>query len=74
VLVVETDLELNAADPAFDVAKVDALIDGVGMAGASATRVAGRRAAACRARAYGYVNRSLPDGELDGFVDMDCER
>lgn len=27
VLVVETDLELNAADPAFDVAKVDALID-----------------------------------------------
>jgi hypothetical protein len=24
VLVVETDLELNAADPAFDVAKVDA--------------------------------------------------
>jgi hypothetical protein len=27
VLVVETDLELNAADRAFDVAKVDALID-----------------------------------------------
>ena len=27
VLVVETDLELNAADPAFDVAKVDALIE-----------------------------------------------
>lgn len=27
VLVVETDLELNVADPAFDVAKVDALID-----------------------------------------------
>jgi hypothetical protein len=27
VLVVETDLELNAAHPAFDVAKVDALID-----------------------------------------------
>jgi len=27
VLVVETDLELNAANPAFDVAKVDALID-----------------------------------------------
>ncbi|MDO8981270.1 MAG: hypothetical protein Q7V17_18770 [Afipia sp.] len=27
VLVVETDLELNAADPAFNVAKVDALID-----------------------------------------------
>lgn len=27
VLVVETDLELNAAAPAFDVAKVDALID-----------------------------------------------
>ena len=27
VVVVETDLELNAADPAFDVAKVDALID-----------------------------------------------
>ena len=27
VLVVETDLELNAADPAFDVIKVDALID-----------------------------------------------
>jgi hypothetical protein len=27
VLVVETDLELNAADPAFDAAKVDALID-----------------------------------------------
>lgn len=27
VLVVETDLELNAGDPAFDVAKVDALID-----------------------------------------------
>ena len=27
VLIVETDLELNAADPAFDVAKVDALID-----------------------------------------------
>jgi len=27
VLVVETDLELNAADPAFDVTKVDALID-----------------------------------------------
>ena len=27
VLVVETDLELNAADPTFDVAKVDALID-----------------------------------------------
>ena len=27
VLVVETDLELNAADPAFDVVKVDALID-----------------------------------------------
>lgn len=27
VLVVETDLELNAAGPAFDVAKVDALID-----------------------------------------------
>jgi hypothetical protein len=26
-LVVETDLELNAADPAFDVAKVDALIE-----------------------------------------------
>ena len=21
------------------------------------------------AEAYGYVNRSLPDGELDGFVD-----
>lgn len=27
VLVVETDLELNASGPAFDVAKVDALID-----------------------------------------------
>jgi len=27
VLIVETDLELNAADPAFDVAKVDALIE-----------------------------------------------
>jgi hypothetical protein len=27
VLVVETDLELNVADPAFDVVKVDALID-----------------------------------------------
>lgn len=27
VLVVETDLELNAAAPAFDVAKVDALIE-----------------------------------------------
>ena len=27
VLVVETDLELNATDPAFDVAKVDALIE-----------------------------------------------
>jgi hypothetical protein len=27
VLVVETDLELNAADPAFDVAEVDALIE-----------------------------------------------
>jgi hypothetical protein len=27
VLVVETDLELNAGNPAFDVAKVDALID-----------------------------------------------
>jgi hypothetical protein len=27
VLVVETDLELNAANPAFDAAKVDALID-----------------------------------------------
>ena len=27
VLVVETDLELNAAHPAFDAAKVDALID-----------------------------------------------
>jgi hypothetical protein len=27
VLVVETDLELNAGDPAFDVAKVDALIE-----------------------------------------------
>jgi len=27
VLVVETDLELNATAPAFDVAKVDALID-----------------------------------------------
>jgi hypothetical protein len=27
VLVVETDLELNSGDPAFDVAKVDALID-----------------------------------------------
>jgi hypothetical protein len=27
VLVVETDLELNAADPAFDLAKVDALIE-----------------------------------------------
>ena len=21
------------------------------------------------AQAYGYVNRALPDGELDGFVD-----
>jgi hypothetical protein len=27
VLVVETDLELNAGNPAFDVVKVDALID-----------------------------------------------
>jgi hypothetical protein len=27
VLVVETDLELNAADPAFDAGKVDALIE-----------------------------------------------
>lgn len=27
VLIVETDLQLNAADPAFDVAKVDALIE-----------------------------------------------
>jgi hypothetical protein len=27
VLIVETDLELNAADPAFDFAKVDALIE-----------------------------------------------
>ena len=27
VLIVETDLELNAADPAFDAAKVDALIE-----------------------------------------------
>ena len=27
VLIVETDLELNAAHPAFDVAKVDALIE-----------------------------------------------
>ena len=27
VLVVETDLELNAAHPAFDAAKVDALIE-----------------------------------------------
>ena len=27
VLVVETDLELNAANPAFDAGKVDALID-----------------------------------------------
>ena len=27
VLIVETDLELNAANPAFDAAKVDALIE-----------------------------------------------
>jgi len=26
------------------------------------------------AEAYGYVNRSLPDGELDGFVDALAKR
>jgi hypothetical protein len=66
VLIVETDLELNAAHPAFDAAKVDALIEAATKSFAASGGTIDRIPLVPIRR--GTTEKGRPPGEADGRI------